>query len=156
MSRKRARLANIRGKRPIDKNLVVTSHTITTTVVATTLATTTFPCTVVGIRWELSASTAVASVQDVWWAIVIIPDGEAVKTPTISNAGTFYAPEQNVLAFGMGQMMDNTLQAEALMWSGSTKTMRKLKGGDVLAIATIGSDANGALFRGVVQFFCKS
>lgn len=156
MSRKRARLANVRGKRPIDKLLKVTSTTITTTVTNTTLQTTTFPCTIVGVRWMLSASTAVASIQDVWWAIVVVPDGESVNTPAISNAADFYTPEQNVLAFGMGQMMDNTLQSGTLMWEGSTKTMRKLKGGDVLSIVQIGSDANGALFRGVVQFFCKS
>ncbi len=156
MSRKRARLSNVRGKRPIDKLLKVTAVTVTSTVTSTTLQTTTFPCTVVGLRWSLSASSAVASIQDVWWAIVVIPDGESANTPAISNAADFYTPEQNVLAFGHGQMVDNTLQSMALQWDGATKTMRKLKGGDVLAIVHISSDANGALFRGIVQFFCKS
>ncbi len=88
---------------------------------------------------------------------MIVPDGEAVNTPAISDGATFYAPEQNVLAFGIGQMQSNASGGDAtVMWEGSTKTMRKLKAGDVLAIASIGSDANGALFRGVIQFFCKS
>ncbi len=157
MSKRRRTGPVARARRPIDKDLKVVAHTITTTVVSTTLKTTTFPCTVVGIRWTLTLSSAVASIQDVWWALVVVPDGESVNTPAISDGATFYAPEQNVLAFGVGQLMSNAGDGiQPLMWEGSTKTMRKLKAGDVLALATIGSDANGGLMRGVIQFFCKS
>jgi len=118
MSKRRRTGPVARARRPIDKDLKITSVTVTTTVTSTTLKTTTFPCTVVGLRWTLSASSAVASVQDVWWAIVVVPDGESVNTPAISNAATFYAPEQNVLAFGMGQMQSNASGGDATVIPG--------------------------------------
>jgi len=157
MSRKRPRLQSVRGKRPIDKDLIVVNQTTTTSVTTTALKTTTFPCTVVGIRWVISIQSIVASIQLLSWAIVITRDGDSVNTPSQSNAASFYQPEQDVLMFGTTHLSDNTFATGTIMnFEGTTKTMRKLKAGDVLNFITINSDANGASLDAIIQFFCKS
>ncbi len=125
---KRARTSGVRVARPIDKELKAVLQTTTTSVVSSTLKTTTFPGTVVGLRWSLSAFSLVASTNTVYWAIVVIPDGEAANTPAISDGADFYTPEQNVLAFGMSILNSTGVASDQqAMWEGTTKTMRKLK-----------------------------
>ncbi len=157
MSRKRPRLQSVRGKRPIDKDLIVVSQTTTTSVVSTAMKTTTFPCTVVGIRWVITINALVASSQLVSWAIVITRDGDSVNTPSQSNGSSFYTPEQDVLMFGVSAVKSTGIDANQIWnFEGSTKTMRKLKAGDVLNFITINSDVNGTQLDAIIQFFCKS
>ncbi len=154
---KRARTSGVRVQRPIDKELKAVLQTTTTSVVSSTLKTTTFPGTVVGLRWQLSAFSLVASTNTVYWAIVVIPDGEAANTPAISDGADFYTPEQNVLAFGMSIINSTGVASDQKAdWEGTTKTMRKLKQGDILALVSLNTDANGATLQGVVQFFFKT
>ncbi len=160
--RKRRRVEDFpvraRQRRPVDKELVVTNQTCTTSAVATILKTTTFPCTVVGLRWSLAfvTASATAAVQ-VNWMIVVVPDGEAVNTPVTSDGGDAYTPEQNVMAFGVIRLSESDLGGPVVVnIEGSTKSMRKLKQGDVLDLVTLCSDANGASLDGIVQFFCKT
>jgi len=147
----------VQAKRPIDKELIVCSQTTTTSVVSTTLKTTTFPCTVVGLRWSLAFSSVVASESVISWLIIVVKDGNSANTPSQSNGADMYTPEQNVLAFGVvvvGSTGAATDQIQHI--EGTTKTMRKLKQGDVLQLITLNSDVSGATLQGVVQFFCKS
>ncbi len=92
------------------------------------------------------------------WAIVIVKDGNSANTMSITDAATFYSPEQNVLAFGVGNFPGTTIGDGALResWEGSTKTMRKMMGGDILQLLVDGNTATQGSFLGVVQFFCKS
>jgi len=147
------------ARRPIDKLLKAVEQTVTTSQTSTDLTTATFPCTVVGIRWEfsLTINSAVANAAT-YWAIIIVRDGQVAGTLAISNAASFYEPEQDVLAFGHMSVRDSdTTQGPGVaMQSGSTKTMRKLKGGDMLQIIAISNVATGSVIRGVVQFFCKA
>ncbi len=156
---KRARTSGVRVQRPIDKELKAVLQTATTTVVSTTLKTTTFPGTVVGLRWSLGIASVIAtSDSNVFWAIVVIPDGEAANTPAISDGADFYTPEQNVLAFGQGFVADTDVGSgpRSITFDGTTKTMRKLKQGDILALISLSTVAVSAQVRGVVQFFFKT
>ncbi len=148
------------ARRPIDKDLIgVVITNAGTTQRTTTLKTATFPCTVTGLRWSLSFLnlTTTDSVQGIW-VIVLVQDGEAINTISISDAATILSPEQNILAFGAIGMMDaDTGQGPTgLLVEGSTKTMRKLKAGDVLQFACIMTAGSTNRIRGAIQFFCKS
>ncbi len=157
--RKRRMVAPGRAARPIDKELKAVLQTATTAVVSTVLKTTTFPGTVVGLRWNLSATSIIAtSDSSVYWAIVVVPDGEAANTPAVSDGADFYTPEQNVLAFGMGSVADTDVGSgpRSFIADGTTKTMRKLKQGDQLVFISLSSVAVSAQVRGVVQFFFKT
>lgn len=143
--------------RPIDKELKVVNQVATVTVGSTTLKTTTFPCTVVGLRWSIAANALTAAETLIYWAIVIVRDGESANTPATSDGADFYTPEQNVLAFGMGRTESTAVASDQTVhWEGSTKTMRKMKQGDLLQFITLDSAANGDSIDGIVQFFCKS
>lgn len=147
--------ARPRVKRPIDKSLVsVLKQTVGTSQVQTILKTATFPCTIVGLRWEITqfqdAGTAEAAL---YWAIVINRDGNTVGVISSSDAGNFYTPEQDVLTFGVVSV-DNHTDTNHI--SGSTKTMRKMMGGDELVFICQNVATNTSTVRGIIQFFCKS
>lgn len=147
------------GSRPIDKDIISVAQTVTTSVNDTVLKTVSIPSTVVGIRWNATALAITANQCMYAWAIVVVHDGNSVSTPSLSNASTFYAPEQDVLAFGFGGLNPagstdpgpNTNPIE-----GATKTMRKLRVGDELHFITIGNVASSVDIFGAVQFFTKS
>ncbi len=156
---KRARTGGGRVQRPIDKELIVVNQTPTTTVTATTLKTTTFPGTVVGLRWAMSAVNILTTASVlISWAIVVVQDGEAANTPSQSNGSDFYTPEQHVLAFGSMRLADLDGAAGNIThnWEGTTKTMRKLKQGDLLQFITIAGSASACNLDGIVQFFFKT
>lgn len=154
---KRARTSGVRVARPIDKELKFVNLTASTSVVSTTLKTTTFPGTVVGLRWDMAAQAAASAETVTVWAVVVVPDGEAVNTPAISDGADFYTPEQNVLAFGAFRLENATVTTDNIThWEGTTKTMRKLKQGDVLAFLVFSDTASACLVDGIVQFFFKT
>lgn len=163
-SNKRRRTGSIvvpmaRPTRPIDKSIIAVALTATSSIATSTLQTTTFPCTVVGLRWSLSILCAVTTTNPiVAWAIVVVKDGNSANSISISNAADFYTPEQNVLAFGMSRVSDSDSGSgpKILQIDNSTKTMRKLKAGDLLQFICISDTASGANINGAVQFFCKS
>ncbi len=142
-------------KRPINKSLIAISQDGNdSTDTSTQLFAVTFPCTIVGLRWSLSffqaAGTAVCLF---WWAIVIVRQGVTQATLGVSDGANFFLPESNCLVFGNGSI-DNNVGDEN--FSGTTKTMRKMQGGDSLVFIAkgVGTDTSGV--RGVVQFFCKT
>jgi len=143
------------GRRPVDKNLIAIAQTaIDATDQTTTLVTATFPCTIVGLRWDFSIiQTAGTGICTYYWAIVILRDGLTQPTIAISDGSTFYNPEQDVMAFG-ATSIDNNTQTKQYM--GSTKTMRKMMGGDKLIFISKGVATNTSRVDGVIQFFCKT
>jgi len=89
------------SKRPVDKNLIVVAQTaIDGTDQTTTLVTATFPCTIVGLRWDFSViQTAGTGICQYSWCIVILRDGLTQPTIAVSDAATFYNPEQDGLTY---------------------------------------------------------
>lgn len=135
------------NKRPIDKKLISISKTNSTTQQSTDLITATFPCTITGLRWSFAMSGS----SVIHWAIVILRDGETLDALGQGDASTLYNPEQNVMAFGVV----NALSTDHVHPEGSTKTMRKLQGGDKIVFVMDCSSATGSV-NGCVQLFCKT
>lgn len=148
-----------RTKRPIDKSLVAISKTVNTTQSETTLVTATFPCTITGLRWEVSAVNTYATASNsLYWAIVLMKDGEAAQTIATSDGSSLYQPEQNVLVWGVDFLAEDSAtvgQPRRGRFEGSSKTMRKLMAGDQLKLIMLAGAASVGL-RGCVQFFCKT
>lgn len=143
--RARTQMTGARSSRPIDKSLISIEEAVNGSQTAVTLSTTTFPCTIVGLRWALSSNyTNTTGGGRIHWAIVLVPDGQSASTMATSSGADFYTPEQNVLAFGMGRFPDADANAGNVVgnWEGSTKTMRKMKAGDLLQFIVIGSATN--------------
>lgn len=142
------------AKRPIDKSLINIAKTLSgTTQAETVLTTATFPCTVTGLRWEINGVNDQVADEIVRWAIILVKDGNSANAIGASDGSTFYEPEQNVLAWGVL----GTHAASGPMLSvnaGTTKSMRKLMGGDRILFIVKG-DANAPKINGCVQFFCK-
>ena len=149
----------VRGsRRPTDKELIYVSQQATSANVATTLKTATFPCTIVGLRWNIVFATTTAANNITNWIIVIVRDGNAANTISQSNGADMYTPEQDVMAFGTVSTLasDETGGNQNAHISGQTKTMRKMQQGDLLQFISFSSGANSCFVRGVIQFFCKS
>jgi len=147
------------ARRAVDKELkVVTLVDVGTTQRSTTLKTTTFPCTIAGLRWHIAFQNKNAGASEfIYWAIVVVHDGQAVSAPSTSNAADFYTPEQNVLAFGIISADDFDSGGKiTTMVEGQSKTMRKLRQGDQVIFTTLGITGTAGELRAVVQFFCKT
>ncbi len=143
-------------KRPIDKGLIIVNHSCTTTQNSSGLALATFPCTATGLRWSIAFQGN--ATLEVWgtWAIVIVRDGLSASTMSLTDEGTMYAPEQDVLAFGVLRSADVDKGAPSVQYiEGSTKSMRKLMGGDAILLITKLNNDTGSI-QGCVQMFCKS
>jgi len=148
-----------RSKRPIDKDLIgVILTNVGTTQRTTVLKTATFPCTLTGLRWSFTFVSPLTTdhVQGMW-VIMVLPDGEAINTIALSDGATIIAPEQQVMAFGSVVAADADLQGPVVqVIEGSTKTMRKLRVGDVLQFGIICTAGTAGRIRGAIQFFCKT
>lgn len=143
------------GRRPVDKQLVVVDKGLVDgTQVNTTLTTVTFPCTIVGLRWNISAIQDAGTGNALFaWCINVLRDGGTQKVMSLTDGSTFFAPESDCLSFGFGLIDNNTV---TVMWNGSTKTMRKMMGGDKLIFSVKGIATNTIHLSGVIQFFCKT
>lgn len=143
------------SRRPVDKNLVSINHlAVDATQQNTTLVTVTFPCTIVGIRWDISViQQAGNGHSDYGWCINVLRDGGTQKVMSLTSGSTFFAPESDCLAFGSGTIDDNN---QGNVYNGATKTMRKMMGGDKLIFSSKGIATNTSTLVGVIQFFCKT
>jgi len=148
---KRARPSfQVSQKRPIDKSLIYVAKSSVTAQVSTDLVTATFPCTITGLRWNIENKSASSTAI---WAIILVKDGNSANTMAFSDGATMYEPEQNVLAWGVISVgTDNGGEPAQI---GTTKSMRKLMGGDKLVFITA-AVAGTADITGGIQFFCKS
>ncbi len=142
----------------VDKKLIaVAKLTLSTTQLTTDLITATFPCTITGLRWEFTVLNLSSTGNPTFrWAIVRLKDGVTISTTSITDAADFYTPEQEVLTFGIGTVSDTdgTVGPRSVHFSGSTKSMRKLMGGDKLVFLAI-CDVASVQMIGIVQFFCR-
>ncbi len=143
------------SRRPVDKQLVVISKDgINATQQTTVLATVTFPCTIVGLRWDMAIfQDAGTGTSLPFWNIMIVKDGVTIPTMSVGDGGDFVTPEQNVMVFGAAAIDNNV---ESFHWQGTTKTMRKMQNGDQLIFALRANATNTVGVRGVIQFFCKT
>jgi len=153
---KRARTSGVRVARPIDKELkAISQETIAGSQVETALKTTTFPGTIVGLRWSFGvAQDAGTTASQLFWAIVVLPDGVSASTIAISDGADMYTPEQHVLAFGA--TMNTGVDVNTVQFEGTTKTMRKLKQGDKLVWIALAEATNTWAAHGTIQFFFKT
>ena len=145
--------------RPIDKRVIVVDQAIVASQTSTTIFDATFPGTVVGIRWSLNMRTDTAtSFTEMVWAIVLVEDGNAVGALSRVDGADFYTPEQNLLVFETASFPDSDAGngPNSIHWTGTTKTMRKLKVGDQVRVIALGLAANQGEFFGAVQFFYKT
>ncbi len=152
---KRARTSGVRVQRPIDKQLKNVLKTVVAgTQVETVLETATFPGTIVGLRWVLSfAQDGGTGLTQGRWAIVNVKDGLAASSMSKTDAGDFYTPEEQVLAFGLWAIDNNN---ETKIVEGTTKTMRKLQRGDQLLFVALGEATETVSIDGIIQFFYKT
>jgi len=146
----------IRPRRNIDKsliNVIVAAQGIAQSEIS--LITATFPCTITGLRWDVKmAQNAGTGTVTGRWAVIINRDGAVINSLTTSSGADLYEPEQDVLMFGVYNIQNKSNTASFV---GSTKTMRKLQGGDQLIFLCKGlSDTQTVHVQGVIQFFCKT
>jgi len=77
-----------------------------------------------------------------------------------SNLATLYAPEQNVIAWGIGLSRTDAAGTTDInvndRWTGDSKSKRKLRIGDTLVLIVDGIATETVQTFGAVQFFCKS
>ncbi len=145
-----------RSKRPIAKNIISILLATVSTQVNTVLVTNTFPCTITGLRWDIGAVSDAGTVNGTCsWAIVKVNDGQAVQNIQGGNGTEFYSPEPDVMAFGR-TVMTPANQATTVQWTGSTKSMRKMQGGDTLQFICAGESTNTVEVHGAIQFFCMT
>lgn len=151
--RRRATTVRRSAPRPIDKQLKGVVQLLSSAAqTVSTLITATFPCTIVGIRWDLAFRNAATAIPTYEWAIILVRDGVAAGTLALANNSDFYQPEQDVLAFGTGFAIASQMESKN---TGHTKTMRKLMGGDQIQLIGISDAVDSITMIGVVQFFCK-
>lgn len=156
---KRQRTMNNKGyttKRPIDKRLKAFGGDLTTTAQDSNIVyAASYPGTVTGLRWEISAiNNNTAAANNITWAIVVNRDGLA--PPTLGFNGDFYTPEENVLAFGQQVIHAKGTGDSKGVWQGNTKTMRKLQGGDEILLLVRTSVNASMTYVGLVQMFVKT
>ena len=145
-------------KRPISKTLIaVAKNAVIATEVNTVLLTATFPCTVTGLRWDISAHQDGGTGQAViHWVIVVVKEGNVVAGFQIADGGVLWIPEETVMAFGVFNADVAAGNQPVRNWEGATKSMRKLQPGDAIKIFMKGTDTNTMNVRGIIQFFCLS
>ena len=154
---KRARTGFTGGghKRPINKSLIAVQQSgNNATDTSSQLFATTFPCTITGLRWSLAITQdAGAGTAFIHWAIILVKAGVTQDTLAITDGASFFDPETNCLVFGAATIANNV---DSKIMEGSTKTMRKMQGGDALVFVAKGSATNTSRIDGVIQFFCKT
>lgn len=165
-SRKRQRTVPVvvqtQTRRPIDKNLINVSQTNDNTQQNTSLITATFPATITGVRWSITYIGVIGQgPNNGAWAIVRVKDGLAPNTMSFTSAGTLLEPEQEVIAFGRWGVTDGDIAVQGgpsiQQFEGSTKSMRKLMGGDQIYFVSNGTNSSGGtIVRGTIQFFAKT
>ncbi len=144
--------------RPIDKEIIsIGKAAMAGSQVSTTLITATFPCTITGLRWDLTfiADGGTGDAGYIW-AIVKVTEGDSANTLSGGDGATLYAPEQNVLVWGKGSNPGADTIGAPVHYNGTTKIMRKLLGGDQLLWIGVGEATNTTEVSGAVQFFCRT
>jgi len=147
---RRARRAYSRTKRSKAKTLVCAqTNTTGTTQANEKLFGATYPCTVAGMRWEVTIQNLTGSLQNVMWAVYILREGNT--HPPLSTT-LIMAPEQNCIAWGVTILGTANNGESNVMWTDKTKSMRKLQGGDQV-FWSVKSTGGDVAFVAAFQFF---
>jgi len=149
------------AKRPIDKRIVnvALGGVVAAQQSQTLYAAASFPGTITGLRWDITVTRqagTTGNLSQYKWAIVVVPEGTTASTLVLTGGSTMYSPEQNVLAFGGGATFSLNTGMDQQVFEGSTKAMRKLRAGDVLAFVALGVATESVGIYGAVQFFYKT
>ncbi len=156
---KKRKFSKGKSSATLDKQIVVVTHTITSaTQTVTNLQTFTTPCTVLGIRWNLtfiSDFTTAQAEQDLAWAIVLNPETQTASILAVSDGATLYAPEQNCLVWGVTAIPSSETSRNPQIFSGDTRTLRKMRAGDQLQFISKLSSTGPVKIRGAIQYFCR-
>lgn len=141
----------------INKHLIYVNKSLSaTTQSSTTLFTTTYPCTVMGLRWD-GVFMSNSSVSDTFatWCIVVVKDTITESTMSQTDGSNFYRPEQDVLTFGVvvGTDSDGGVGPKGTHINGTVKTKRKLQTGDTLEFLIKPTSTNGCSIDVICQFF---
>ena len=151
---KRHKHVNYGHKRPVDKQLIVVNFSaVGAAQVSNTLFTFGQAVTIVGLRWEFGiVQDAGVGTSRHSWVIVIVRDGDTLRTINAANNTQMYSPEQAVMVFGGSRGVDNDSKQH---YSGSTKTGRKVQIGDSIIWAMIGEATDTSSVNGAIQFFLR-
>ena len=149
--------------RPNDKKIIVIQlNDVTNTHQTTTLVTSLTACTMFGLRWSLFVEGDAGTVgekHDYRWTIIHQRDGTTLSDLGESNATSFYSPEQNVLAFGVGTDDNSGTAASGFnappSWNGKSRSKRKLMAGDKIVFMLEDIATETVRCKGTVQVFCK-
>ena len=139
MMNKRSRFVYASGpKRPIDKKIVQVQQTVTNSQTNTLIYAATEAVTYSGghVSWCFVGSAAGLGT----WALVYVREGQTASVSNISNAATFYTPEQDVLA--VGNFGSSSTDFDVVFFNMKVKTKRKMKAGDEIRLIANGSAAN--------------
>lgn len=164
--RRRAFAVQVSMKRPIDKKLLSFTATLVGAggLSSSVLYLATFPGTITGIRWDLLYQSALSTQTTPGFGpflITIIRDGvtaPAVSYGTFATPANLMVPEQNCLVAG-NWYAGSYSSGECGQYQGTTKTQRKLMGGDTIQFHTynVGVLTTGDVqIRAIFQFFVKS
>lgn len=144
---------NVPRAKSLSKRLIVVSKSaVNATQQNTTLFTCTFPCTIVGLRWEIDTIGDTTTPGHNFWVIQVVKQGNTPPTIAVSDAADLVTPEQNVMAFGV--RLDDA-DSKSGPDDGMIKTMRKLQTGDTLIFSVVGQATQTSTLRGIIQFFTK-
>ena len=149
-------------KRPVDKKLtVIQKNSVAATQQTTVLIAPTAACTVVGFRWSffVNGDGGTEGVpHDYQWVIVHQRDGSTISTLSTSDASSLYSPEQDVLAFGVGQCRQDSTSVitdSSNQWNGISRASRRMMVGDQIVFVIDGIATETVRVKGCVQLFCK-
>ncbi len=96
-----------------------------------------------------------AAVDQIVWALSVVRQGDTPGTLSLGDNTNLYTPEVNCLTYGIHEMQVAATQI-AITDMGSTKTMRKMMGGDILVLSMQGKNATAKGLLACIQFFCKT
>ncbi len=165
-----------RQKRPVDKFIIAIKTEVRNSQDVQTLLDLTYPCTIVGIAWQLEAhvNSIIAGRAGLKWAFNIQRDGATQlliapvpptgpRTNFLTNGST---SDVIISAFQRPQFSEVTttdltdhIIEHTVRHEGSTKAMRKLTVGDTLqmtAISDISMLLGGVIVSGVITIWIKA
>ena len=144
-----------RPRRPVERQCLTVNRTVTNTQSSNNLFTASNALTYTGGSIQVSCAQAQsASAATMRWALVIVREGLTPTTLSMTDGGTMFLPEQDVLAAGSFTSPTGTTVSIASEFH-KLKSMRKMKEGDTLLWLTISSVATSFVLNGVINLFFK-
>lgn len=141
------------ARRPVTKTDITISADGDNTQTDTIIYAWTGPGTMTGLRWDFSVAELVGITgSNMYWALVLVPEGSIVGTLNLGDHTAFYAPEENVLAYGNCAPIYTEMTCHQ---EGVIGTRRLVKKDWSLVFVCRGTNANGNRWAGNIQFFTR-